>query len=119
VRLHSYVIGNKIFDSNGNIQLVTTGGKSGASMPTFNAAVGGTTTDGTVPNVVTWTNVGVTATAAVAANGGTSGIIVDNTVGTGTLAGASQVYFSILGTQTCGTSGSGGCAVQASQAALQ
>jgi len=52
-------------------------------------------------------------------SGGTSGIIIDNTVGTGTLAGASQVYFSTLGSQTCGTSGSGGCAVQASQSALQ
>jgi hypothetical protein len=45
---------------------------------------------------------------------------MDNIVGSGTLAGASQVYFSTQGNQTCSTSGgSGGCAVQASQSALQ
>jgi len=77
--------------------------------------VGGTTHDGSV----TWTNVGTIGTAALAADGGTSGIIIDNTVGSGTLPGASQVYFSILGTETCGTSGTGGCAIQASQATLQ
>jgi hypothetical protein len=103
---HSYIKGNKIFDSNSNVQLVTKAGTSGGTLPTFNGTVGGTTTDGGV----TWTN---------AAAGGTSGIIVDNTVGSGTLAGASQVYFSTLGDQTCGTSGTGGCAVQASQPALQ
>lgn len=115
VHTHPYTKGSKIFDSSNNVQLVTTGGTSGGSMPAFNAAVGGTTHDGSV----TWTNVGVTATAALAAAGGTSGIIADNTVGSGTLAGASQVYFSTLNDQTCGTSGSGGCAVQASQPTLQ
>ena len=59
----------------------------------------------------------------ILANGGTSGVIIDNTVGSGTLAGASQVYFSTLSNQACvgnGStgSGSGGCAVQASQAGL-
>jgi hypothetical protein len=45
---------------------------------------------------------------------------MDNIVSTGTLAGASQVYFSTLGNQTCATSGgTGGCAVQASQPGLQ
>ena len=61
------------------------------------------------------------ARAGLATAGGTSGIIIDN-VATSTT-GASQVYFSTLSNQTCngnGTtgSGSGGCAVQASQKAL-
>ncbi len=47
--------------------------------------------------------------------GGTSGIVVDNGS-----AGASNIYFSTLLNQTCITSGgSGGCAVSATQAALQ
>jgi len=96
--------------------VVTTAGLSGGSVPTFNAVVGGTTHDGGV----TWTNVGTIATAAMTAAGGTSGIVIDNIVGSGTLGGASQVYFSTLNDQTCATSGgSGGCAVQASQSGLQ
>jgi hypothetical protein len=60
------------------------------------------------------------ATAAIAAPGGSSGIIIDNVVPAGTAAGRSQVYYSNLATTTCTTSGgSGGCAVQASQKALQ
>jgi hypothetical protein len=48
--------------------------------------------------------------------GGASGVIIDNLAGT---AGASQVYFTPLGNQTCTTSGGlGGCAIQASQAGL-
>jgi hypothetical protein len=73
----------------------------------------------TADNTVRWRNLGSVATASLAASGGTSGIIIDNTVGTGTMAGASQVYFSTQGNQICGTSGTGGCAVQASQSALQ
>jgi hypothetical protein len=46
---------------------------------------------------------------------GTSGIIVD---GSSASAGASQVYFTPLGTMACGTGGTGGCAVQASQSTL-
>jgi hypothetical protein len=110
----AYALHAKILDGNNNIEFVTTAGTSGAAV-TFNPAAGGTTTDGTV----TWTNLGALGTAAMAAAGGTSGIIVDNTVGSGTLAGASQVYFSTLKGQVCGTSGTGGCAVQASQPALQ
>jgi hypothetical protein len=51
------------------------------------------------------------------ATGGTSGIIVDNMVGSGNLAGASQLYFTTLGnTGTCATSGGTGiCGVQNSQ----
>jgi hypothetical protein len=48
--------------------------------------------------------------------GGASSVIIDNLAGT---AGASQVYFTPLGNQTCTSSGGfGGCAIQASQAAL-
>lgn len=113
--LHHYARGAYILDGNGNVELATTAGISGALIPAFNATVGGTTTDATV----TWTNVGVIATAALPASGGASGTIFDNAVSNGTLAGASQVYFSTLGNQACGTSGTGGCAVQASQPALQ
>jgi hypothetical protein len=110
----AYAAHAKILDSNNNVEFVTTAGTSGTTV-TFNPTAGGTTTDGTV----TWTNLGALGTAAMAAAGGTSGIIIDNTVGSGTLAGASQVYFSTLKNQACGTSGTGGCAVQASQVALQ
>ena len=41
----------------------------------------------------------------VTAPGGTSGIIVDNTVGSGTLAGASQIYYTTRSNGTCATSG--------------
>jgi hypothetical protein len=47
-------------------------------------------------------------------------IIMDNVVGSSTLAGASQIDYSTQKNQTCATSGgAGGCAVQASQSALQ
>jgi hypothetical protein len=48
--------------------------------------------------------------------GGASGIIMDNIVGSGVLAGASEIYFSTLSTGGCGAGN--GCAVQASQSAL-
>jgi hypothetical protein len=113
---HTYNRGSEILDGSGNLQLATTGGKSGATIPTFNATAGKTTADGTV----TWTNLGAISTAALPAAGGTSGVILDNTVSSGTLAGTSQIYFSTLSNQTCSTSGgSGGCAVQASQSALK
>jgi hypothetical protein len=47
--------------------------------------------------------------------GGTSGIIID---GSSASPGASQVYFTPLGSQICGTGGTGGCAIQASQSGL-
>jgi hypothetical protein len=106
----------EIVDSNNNIEFTTIGGLSGTSAPTWGTRVYGITQDGTVQ----WRNVGAIATSSLAAAGGTSGIIVDNTVGSGTLAGGSQIYFSTQSNQTCTTSGgSGGCAVQASQSALQ
>ncbi|HUC16994.1 MAG TPA: right-handed parallel beta-helix repeat-containing protein [Acetobacteraceae bacterium] len=52
-------------DANGNIQRVTTAGTTGASLLAFNAAVGGTTADGTV----TWTNAGSGIVAARVAAG--------------------------------------------------
>lgn len=117
---HLYSKGQKILDNNNpqNIQLVTSSGahSSGSTIPSFNAAPGGTTHDPT-GGLLVWTNVGAPTTAALAASGGTSGVIIDNTVST--LAGASNVYFSTLGNQACGTSGTGGCAVQASQSGLK
>lgn len=96
-------------------QIVTKTGRSGGTQPTWNTAVNGTTTDGTV----TWTNIG-SPYSALPSKTGASGMIIDNVVGSGTLAGTSQVYFSTLGNQACSTSGgNGGCAIQASQSALQ
>jgi hypothetical protein len=112
---HAYAKNTLILDSNSNIQLVTTAGTSGSLAPVWSTTAGATTAD----NTVRWENLGVIATSALAAAGGTSGIIIDNTVGSGTLAGASQAYFSTLSNQPCGTSGTGGCAVQASQSALK
>ncbi len=70
--------------------------------------------------VYSFTLSGTTASysAGLASAGGTSGMIIDNTSSS---PGASQVYFSTLGSQTCGGNGStgsgtGGCAVQTSQA---
>ena len=60
-----------------------------------------------------------TTVGHTAVTGGASGVVLDNTVGAGTLAGASQVYFTPLGNQACTTSGgNGGCAIQASQSSL-
>jgi hypothetical protein len=122
VASHDYTARTEILDPNSNIELVTakTGnGDSGSATPAFSLIAGDTITVGTPPNTVTWQNVGAIGTAALAASGGTSGIIIDNTVGSGTVAGASQVYFSTLSDQACGITGTGGCAVQASQAALK
>lgn len=113
---HAYSVGTQIVDSNGNIEWVRTAGTSKAGAhPTWSTTINGATSD----NSVRWRNLGALATFSLAASGGTSGIIMDNTVGSGTLAGASQVYYSTQGNQSCGTTGTGGCAVQASQSALQ
>jgi hypothetical protein len=105
----------RILDSNNNVEVSTTPGTSGSSQPVWNATPGGTTTEG--PDPLVWTNAGPVATFALPANGGTSGIIIDNTVN-GAVSG-SQIYFTTLADQACGTSGTGGCAMQASQSALQ
>ncbi|MHB8218220.1 MAG: hypothetical protein ACYDDS_19270 [Candidatus Sulfotelmatobacter sp.] len=119
VRLTNYPVGSTILDSNNNVEKVTTShgsGNSGGIQPTWNTIVGGTTSDSTL----TWTNEGPVSASGLASAGGTSGIIIDNFVSAGTLTGASQVYFSTLTNQTCATSGTtGGCAIQASQAALK
>jgi hypothetical protein len=112
---HAYALHAKILDGNKNVQFVTTAGTSGGTLPAFSTTAGGVTSDGAT---LKWTNLGALGTASLAAAGGTSGIIIDNTVGSGTLAGASQVYFSTLSDQAC-SDGTGGCAVQASQSALQ
>ena len=62
-----------------------------------------------------------TPTAALQSTSGTSAVVVDNS---GTVTGESQLYYSTLGNQSCvgnGTTGggTGTCAVQASQSALQ
>lgn len=53
-----------IVDSNGNLQKITTAGKSGATAPTWNSTLNGTTTDGTV----TWTMVQTAASLSWAAH---------------------------------------------------
>jgi hypothetical protein len=118
---HAYALGSEILDSNGNVEWASNAGTSKAgSNPVWNTAIAGNTADNTGANKITWKNVGTPATFSVAAAGGTGGIIIDNNVGTGFLAGASQVYFSTLTNQTCTTSATtGGCAVQASQSGLQ
>jgi hypothetical protein len=80
---------------------------TGACLYNFQVATAGATT---VP---------AAATAGLTVTGGSSGIIMDNISTTG---GASQIYFSSLSNEACagnGTTGNGtgGCAVQASQAA--
>ena len=119
-----YSKGAVILDSNLNVELVTNaathGSISGATVPAFTTVPGSTKTDGTSVPPITWTNVGAIATANLPAAGGTSGIIIDNFVNALTEPGASQIYFSTLSNQTCGASPTpGGCAVQASQSALQ
>jgi hypothetical protein len=87
---------------------------------------GGSTTVGCVYSYTipaTFNNT-LTPNGGLNATGGSSGIIIDNTTNT---TGASQVYFGTLGSQPChgnnGTGspgqGTGGCAVQASQAKVQ
>ena len=114
IKQHNYTgAATHLIDSNGNIEIVTISGKSGTSQPVWNKTLGGATVD----NTATWKNLGAACCAALPAAGGTSGVIIDDVLN-GTLTGTSQVYFTTLGNQTCGTSGTGGCAVQASQSGL-
>lgn len=113
---HPYVLHNRIVDPSGNVQVITTAGTSGGTIPSFNATLGLTTGDGGA----TWTNAGVQPVATFQSNGGTSGIILDNVVAPSPAAATSQIYFSTLANQACPTSGgTGGCAVQASQSTLK
>jgi hypothetical protein len=103
-------------DGNGNAEVVTSNsGTTGSTQPIWPMTIGSTTMDGTAE----WVNAGPVDNFYLTMAGGTSGIIVDNIVPSGTLGGGSQVYFSplSLGFSTC-LSGNG-CAVQASQAALK
>jgi hypothetical protein len=111
-----YPLATSIIDSNGNVQVVTTAGTSKAGAHPAWATTPFTLT---ADNNVRWRMAGLPATASLAATGGTGGMIIDNIVGTGTMAGASQIYFATQSDQVCGTTGTGGCAVQASQAGLQ
>lgn len=114
---HTYTGGFEIVDSNNNIEIAPIGGgTSGATAPTWATGEGQSTPDGTF----SWYNLGANPSAGLPAQGGTSGIIIDNTTN---LPGGSQVYFSNRSDAGCsgnGTSGggTGGCAVQASQTRL-
>jgi hypothetical protein len=108
--------GGIVLDTNGNLEIVTsTTGTTGVLQPFWPLAVGAQTVDLTEH----WVNTGPVDSFFLPVAGGTSGIIVDNNVPTGTLAGGSQVYFTplSLGFGTCGAGK--GCAVQASQAGLK
>jgi hypothetical protein len=110
-----YSVGSAVLDTNGNVEVQQdAGAMSGASQPSWSLAIGGTASDDTA----NWVNVGPPDNFVLAVTGGTSGMVVDNFVTAGTLAGGSQVYFTPLGLgfSTCGTGN--GCAVQASQAGL-
>lgn len=113
--LTSYAKNDVVIDSNGNVESCTNAGPSNAAPPNWKTLPGGSTAEaGSGPH---WKNVGPVATNDAFASGGTSGIGFDNT---STFSGASQIYYSILGSQSCPTSGgTGGCAVQASQSTLQ
>jgi hypothetical protein len=111
---HNYGNLAVIFDGT-NVEVLPATGRSGNTTPAWNTTAGGSTPDGTA----TWLNVGPLPNSALPAVAGTGGVIIDNTVSSTTLAGASQVYFFTLGNQACGTSGTGKCAIQASQSKLQ
>lgn len=117
---HAYAAGSEIIDSNGNVQWASNAGTSKAGAhPGWSLVIAGNTNDNGTTQIK-WKMVGLPATFSVAATGGTSGIIIDNSVGSGILAGASQIYFSTLSNQSCVTSGTtGGCAVQAAQSDLE
>ena len=108
---HGYGSLARIFDGT-NVEISTQAGFSGATQPTWNTTIGGTTND----NAVIWINAGPWPSANLTLAGGTGGVIVD---GTSTATGASQIYFFTQGNQACTTGGTGVCAVQAAQANLQ
>jgi hypothetical protein len=111
--------GQQIIDTNNNIEIESFlgGGTTSGTEPIWPMTEGTSTPDGGV----VWYNLGANPVAALAAPGGTSGIIIDNTVNN---PGGSQVYYSTMQDSSCGGNnignggGTGGCAVQASQQGL-
>jgi hypothetical protein len=63
---HAYAVGNQIVDSAHHLQVVTTAGTSGPSVPTFNHS-GSTTIDG-----LTWTDLGTSVVARYPVSGTTT-----------------------------------------------
>lgn len=114
----SYAVGDEVLDSIGDVEQCSKAGISNATAPTWTTGAGGNTAEnGGGPH---WTNLGAISIANAHSAGGASGVILDNTVPSSTLAGASQIYFSTQSNQNCATSGgTGGCALQFSQTALQ
>jgi hypothetical protein len=68
-----------------------------------------------LPSSGSLSSTNATSSANAVESGGTSGIIIDNV---SAQTGSSNVYFSTLSNGPCGTSGTGGCAVQAGQNGL-
>jgi len=107
---NEYSYGSQVIDGNGNIELCTAT-FFGADFPCFQyttptwQTAPGVTTNG---GIATWENLGPNGIPALSAAGGTSGIIIDNTVAPGTI-GTSQIYYSTL---------TGGTGVQAAQSGL-
>ena len=56
-------LGDRIIDPNGYVQVVTTAGTSGGSIPSFNTALNGTTADGSGITAMVWTNYGTPGSA--------------------------------------------------------
>ena len=109
-----YSLGGRIIDSNNNLECtINSGVHTAVTPPIWNTAIGGVTTEVTS---LKWRNGGPLPSHGLPVAGGASGIIMDNIVGSGVLAGASEVYFSTLSNGGCGAGN--GCAVQASQSAL-
>ncbi len=103
----------EIIDTNNNIEIAELGGgTSGGTQPVWPLPEGSETFDGTL----VWYNLGANPAAALQAPGGTSGIIMDNTVNN---PGGSQIYYSTIEPSSCGGGPTGGCAVQASQQGLK
>ena len=109
-----YSLGGRIIDGGNNLECaLETGIHTGTTAPVWKTAIGATTTETTG---LQWRNGGPLPSHALPETGGTTGIIMDNVIQSIFLTGTSQVYFSTLGAGGCGTGN--GCAVQASQSAL-
>ena len=116
------VTGGTAFYQTTDVGAVISGGgiPAGATIVTRNSStsvtisVNATATIGS--ETITITRMPTTASAAIEASSGASGIIIDNLV-TGT--GTSQIYYIELSTTACNTgTGAGGCAVQTVQNTL-